>query len=75
MATQYILLGDILYKSHSKLYSDPYIKCLGPNKAKKVMQEIHDGKMWKPRRGPVPRPKASIRGTIGPRCSMMLRST
>jgi len=44
LATRYILLGDILYKkSYSKLHSDPYLRCLGPDKAKKVMQEIHDG--------------------------------
>jgi len=44
LATRYILLGDLLYKkSYIKLHSNPYLRCLGPDEAKKVMQEIHDG--------------------------------
>ena len=44
MATRYILFGDILYKkSYSNLYPDPYLRCLDPVEARKVMQEIHDG--------------------------------
>ena len=44
MASRYILLGDILYKkSYFKLHSDTYLKSLGLDKAKKVMQKIHDG--------------------------------
>jgi len=44
MVTRYILLGDILYKkSYFKLHSDPYLRCLRPDEAKKAMQEIYDG--------------------------------
>ena len=44
MATRYELLEDILYKkSYSNLYTDPYLRCLGPEEARKVMQKIHDG--------------------------------
>ena len=44
MTTRYRVLGDIMYKkSYSKLHSDPYLRCLGPDEVKKVMQEIHDG--------------------------------
>ena len=44
LVTRYILLGDVLYKkSYSSLHSDPYLKCCGPDEARKVMQEIHDG--------------------------------
>ena len=43
MATRYILMGDIMYKKFfSKLHYDPYLRCLVPDEAKKVMQEIHD---------------------------------
>jgi len=35
---------DILYKkSYSSLHPDPYLRCLGPEEARKVMQKIHDG--------------------------------
>jgi len=44
LATRYILLGGLLYKkSYSRLHYDPYLRCLGPEEAKSVMQEIHDG--------------------------------
>ena len=43
LATRYILLGDVLYKSYSKFHSDPYLRCLRPDETKEVMQEIHDG--------------------------------
>jgi len=44
MATLYVLLGDILYKkSYSNVHIDPYLRCIGPEEARKVMQEIHDG--------------------------------
>ena len=43
LATRYIFLGNVLYKkSYSKFHSDPYLRCLGPDKTKTVMQEIHD---------------------------------
>ena len=43
LTTRYILLRDILYKkSYSSPHSDPYLRCLGPDAARKVMQEIHD---------------------------------
>jgi len=42
--TRYVNLGDLLYKkSYSKSHSNPYLRCLGLEEAKKVMQEIHDG--------------------------------
>ena len=41
LATRYILLGDLYKKSYSKLHSDPYLRCLGSEEARKVMQEIH----------------------------------
>jgi len=41
---RYIPLGDLLYKkSYPNLLSDLYLRCLGPDEAKIVMQEIHDG--------------------------------
>jgi len=44
LATRYTFLGDLLYKKfYSKLHSDPYLRCLGPEEAERVMQEIHDG--------------------------------
>ena len=44
LATRYTLLGNILYKkSYSKLHSNPYLKCLERDEAKKVMQEIRYG--------------------------------
>ena len=44
MATRFILLEDIMYKmSYFKLHSNPFLRCLGPNEAKNVMQETHDG--------------------------------
>ena len=44
MATQYVLLGDVLYKkSYFSLHHDPYLRCVGSEEAQKVMQEIHDG--------------------------------
>ena len=43
LATRYILLRDVLYKkSYSKFHSDPYLRCLGPEKVKKAMQKTHD---------------------------------
>ena len=42
--TRYVLLRGILYKkSYSKLHADPYLRCLGPDEAQRVMQEIHGG--------------------------------
>ena len=39
-----VLLEDLLYKkSYSKLQSDPYLRCFGPEEARRVMQEMHDG--------------------------------
>ena len=44
LATRYILLGDILYrKSYSSLHPNPYLRCLSPEEARRVMQEIHNG--------------------------------
>jgi len=44
MATRYTLMGDFLYKkSYFKLHSAPYLRCLGPEEARRVIQEIHDG--------------------------------
>jgi len=44
MATLYVLLRDILYKkSYSNLHPNPYLRCLNPEEAQKVMQKIHDG--------------------------------
>ena len=44
LTTKYTLLGDILYKkSYSKLHVDPYLRCLGLDKTREVMQEIHGG--------------------------------
>ena len=38
LATRCILLGDLLYKkSYSKLHSNPYSRCLGPEEARRVM--------------------------------------
>ena len=43
MAIRYIHIGDLLYKkSYSKLHPDPYLRCLGPDEARRTM-EIHDG--------------------------------
>ena len=43
LAIRCILLRDLLYKqSYTKLNSDHYLRCLEPDEAKKVMQEIHD---------------------------------
>ena len=40
LATRYILLGDMLYKkSYSNPHSDPYLRCLSPEEAQRVMQE------------------------------------
>jgi len=40
---RYTFLGDLPYKkSYSKLHCKPYLRYLGPDEAKKVMQEIHD---------------------------------
>jgi len=39
-----VLLEDLLYKkSYSKLQSDPYLRRFGPEEARRVMQEMHDG--------------------------------
>ena len=44
LASMYTLLGDTLYKkSYSNLHPDSYLRCLGPDEAQRVMQEIHDG--------------------------------
>ena len=44
LATRYIILADLLYKkSYSKLHSDPYLRCLSLEEARRVMQEIYDG--------------------------------
>ena len=38
LATRYILLGNVLYKKfYSKFHSDSYLRCLGPDEAKKVI--------------------------------------
>ena len=43
-ATRYTLLRDVLYsKSYSKLPADSYLRCLGPDEAQRVMQEIYGG--------------------------------
>ena len=43
LATRYILIGELLYKkSYSKLHSNPYLRCLRPEEAQRVMQEIHN---------------------------------
>ena len=43
LTTRYVLLEDILYKkSYSKLYVDPYLRCLRPDETQRVMQKIHD---------------------------------
>jgi len=71
LATRYTLLGDVLYKkSHSELHSDPYLRCLGPDKARKVMQEIHDGDCGNHVGGRSLAHKVINQGyTFGPRCS------
>ena len=44
LATWDILLRDILYKkSYSNHHPDPYLRCLGPEEVRKVMQKIHIG--------------------------------
>jgi len=44
LASRYTLLGDSLYKkSYSSLHPDLYLRCLGPDETRRVMQEIHDG--------------------------------
>jgi len=75
MATRYILIGDLLYKkSYFKLHSDPYLRWLGPDEARREIQEIHDDDCQNMMRvGPLPR-RSSTKGTIGPRCSMMPKS-
>jgi len=41
---RYTLLGDVLYKkSYSKLHAYPYLRYLGLDEARRVIQEIHDG--------------------------------
>jgi len=46
MGTRYVLLGDILYKKfYFNFHFDPYLRCLGLEEARKMMQEIHDGTM------------------------------
>jgi len=44
LATMWPFLEDILFKkSCFRLHSDPCLRCLESDKARKVMQEIHDG--------------------------------
>ena len=44
LAIRYTLLGNVLYKrSYSNIHSDPYLRCLRQEEARKVMQEIHNG--------------------------------
>ena len=43
LVSSYTLLGDTIYKkSYSRFHSDPYLRCLRPGEARRVIQEIHD---------------------------------
>jgi len=43
LVTRYTLHGDVLFKkSYFRLLFDPYLRCLGPEEARKVMQGIHN---------------------------------
>jgi len=75
LATGYILLGGLLYKkSYSRLRNDPYLRCLRPEEARSVMQEIHDGDYGNHAGGRSLAHKA-INDTTGPKCSMTPRNT
>jgi len=39
-ASQFFLIKDVLYK---RGFSRPYLRCLGPEEAKYVMREVHEG--------------------------------
>ena len=76
IATRYVLLGKLLYKkSYFRLHYDPYLRCLGPEEARSVMQEIHNGDCGNHMEGRPQAHKAINQGTIGPRYSMTLRNT
>ena len=69
LVTRYILQGDLLYKkSYSKMHSDPYLKCLSLEEARRVVQEIHDGDCGNYAGDWSLAHKAINRGTIDPRC-------
>ena len=74
MATRYVLLEDILYKkSYTNLHPDPYLRCLSPKEARKVMQEIYKGDCGNPTVERSLAHKVINLGTTGPRCSTMPR--
>ena len=69
---RYILLRDILYKkSYFSLHPDPYLRCLGSEDARKMMQEIHDGDCENHVEDALSPTRSSTKGTTGPRCSTM----
>ena len=39
-STRYVLLNDVLYK---RGFSQPYLRCLSPDKANYVLSEVHEG--------------------------------
>ena len=39
-STRYVLLNDVLYK---RGFSQPYLRCLSPDKANYVLREVHEG--------------------------------
>ena len=76
MVTQYILLRDIQYKKfYSNLHPYPYLRCLSPEEAQKVMQEIHDGDCGNHARGHSLAHKIINQGYYWPKMLTMLRIT
>jgi len=68
LATRYILLDGLLCrKSYSRLHSDPYLRCLWSEKARSVMQEIHDGDYGNHARGQSLTHKAINQGYYWPK--------
>ena len=62
-------MGNVLYKkSYSKFHSYPYLRCLEPNEAEMVMQEIHVVIVGITQEAGPSLTKPSIRGTMGLKC-------
>ena len=76
LATKYILFGVTLYKkSYSSLHSNPYLRCLDPDKARKVSRKSTTT-IVEIMRVIAPSPiRSSIKGITGSRCSRMPRVT
>ena len=40
---KYVLIDEVLYK---RGFSQPYLRCLAPDKSNYVLKEIHEGACW-----------------------------